>query len=228
MSIRIYSTEYTSPLSAEILETLLASLPRDIAAKARRYRRWQDAYACVFGKLLLMVALKELGLTADLSQLRYTDYGRPFLLNAPDFNISHSGHRVVCVTAANGRVGIDLEAIGDLDIQDFKTQFSPAEWQAITGAEVPLQTFYHFWTAKECLSKADGRGLNLPLAGLKIADAGPVRVEDRWWYLSSLTEFAGYACHVAAESPMDEVFMKEINLKELSVSILGKHRNYPT
>jgi len=220
MSIRIYSTEYATPLPPEPLAMLLASLPPDLAAKARRYRLWQDAYGCIFGRLLMVAALKEQGHPADLHQLQYTDYGRPYLPNTPDFNISHSAHRVVCVLAANGRVGIDLEAIRDLEIQDFKSQFSPEEWQAITHAADPLQTFYHFWTAKESLSKADGKGLNLPRASLAITPDKVIQLNGRALRLQSLTHFPGYACHIAAENPINEVIIKEIAINDLAINSL--------
>jgi len=228
MTIRIYSTEYKNPLPDEILDPLLAGLPPDIAAKARRYRQWQDAHACIFGRLLLTTALQEQGQTAHLHDIQYTAYGRPFLPHMPDFNISHSAHRVVCALATEDRVGIDLEAIRDLNIEDFKDQFSRGEWQTITNAPAPLQTFYHFWTAKEALSKADGRGLNLPLAGLEIAPDLIVRLNDHSWHLRTIAHFDGYAGHLASENPIDEVIIKEINLNKLAISVLNKHRNYPT
>jgi 4'-phosphopantetheinyl transferase len=212
----IYSTEYNTPLANEVLQHLLTRLPFEIAAKVQRYRRWQDAYGCLFGKLLLMEALKAAGRPADLGLLQYTNYGRPYLQDAPDFNISHSGHRVVCIVAKKGRVGIDLEEIKDLNIEDFKDQFSPEEWKAINDAAGPLQAFYHYWTAKECLSKADGRGLNLPLASLKIEDGMSVRLDGRRWNLHVLSHFTNYACHVATEDPVEQMSLKEFSLNELA------------
>jgi 4'-phosphopantetheinyl transferase len=216
MSIWIYSAEYNEPIPDDALQTLVAGLPPDITGKARRFRRWQDAYGCLLGKLLLAAALKEGGWPADLRQLQYTGYGRPFLSDGPDFNISHSGHRVVCILAKEGGVGIDLEEIKDLNIEDFKGQFSTEEWKAITGAPQPLQAFYHFWTAKECLSKADGRGLNLPLAGLKIEENRIISLGGRHWRLRALALSAGYACHIASESPMDQLSLKEFTLRDLA------------
>ncbi|MBN9381683.1 MAG: 4'-phosphopantetheinyl transferase superfamily protein [Chitinophagaceae bacterium] len=228
MSTRIYSTEYKTPLPHKILDALLANLPPDVAAKARRYRLWQDTYGCVFGKLLLIHALQEQGHTTDLRTILYTDYGRPYLPDTPDFNISHSAHRVVCAITDTGRIGIDLEEIRGLNIEDFKDQFTPEEWQTITHAPAPLHAFYHFWTAKECLSKADGRGLNLPLASLAITPDKTIRLHDRPWQLHTITSFSGYACHIATENPADELFIEDIPLNELSISVLENHRNYPT
>jgi len=228
MTIRIYSTEYKTPVPHDIFGSLLESLPPDIAGKARRYRLWQDACGCVFGKLLLIHALQEQGHAADLHAMRYTDYGRPYLPQAPDFSISHSGHRVACIVAKQGGVGIDLEGVRDLDIKDFKNQFSPEEWQTITSAPAPLQAFYHFWTAKECLSKADGRGLNLPLADLVVAPGMTTRLNGRPWHLQAVACFPGYSCHIATEIPIDEVVVEEISINQLSIKALENHRNYPT
>ncbi|MDO6434635.1 4'-phosphopantetheinyl transferase superfamily protein [Flavitalea sp. BT771] len=216
MSIWIYSTEYKTPIPENALQSLIAGLPPEISAKARRFRRWQDAHGCLLGKLLLTTALKVGGWPADLRHLQYTDYGRPFLSGGPDFNISHSGHRVVCILATEGGVGIDLEEIKDLNIEDFKGQFSADEWATITGAPHPLKAFYHFWTAKECLSKADGRGLNLPLAGLRIEENRIISLGSRHWRLQALPLSAGYACHIAAESPMDHLALKELSLRDLA------------
>jgi 4'-phosphopantetheinyl transferase len=220
MSVRIYSTEFKDPIPNDQLDALLAGLPVDIADKVRGYRRWQDACGCLFGKLLLKEALKEQGEAAGLHQLQYTGYGRPWLQNCRDFNISHSGQRVVCAIADTGGIGIDLEEIKHLHIEDFKDQFTPGEWNDITSAPHPLYTFYHFWTAKESIIKADGRGLHLPLAGISIQPDTPILLASRYWRLQPLTSFPDYACHVAAEHPADKLFLKEFPLTELIINHL--------
>ena len=215
MSIRIYSTSYKEPVAAEIWQSLLSQLPQDLIQKAGKYRRWQDAHACLFGKYLLLAALRDHGLTADLKELQYTVYGRPYLAGGPDFNISHSGTRVVCILSGQGGVGIDLEEIRDLSMADFKDQFSQGEWETIQEAPKPLEAFYHFWTAKECVSKADGRGLNLPLADLKIDNHTRILLEGRTWNMRAITQFEGYACHMASEELAEKVPLIELDPIEL-------------
>jgi 4'-phosphopantetheinyl transferase len=217
MSIRVYSIGQQDQLPAETFRSLLTFLPADLAGKVQRYRRWQDAQASLFGKLLLAVALKEYGCSSPLSALQYSAYGRPYLSDGPDFNISHSGHRVVCIIAQHGKVGIDLEEIRPLDFQDFKVQFSPEEWDAINHDPKPLRAFYHYWTAKECLSKVDGRGLNLPLAGIRImpGETRTIQAGQGNWYLRPLDFFDNYACHIAAGEPLDRLAFKHLNINEL-------------
>jgi 4'-phosphopantetheinyl transferase len=133
MSLHLYSTVYPEPLSPTAFQELLSRLPPELQQKVSAYRRWQDAYGSLFGKLLLKRALLQAGLSPDLTGLRMTSYGRPFLEGygksnpegcdrpypdgddrsypdgSADFNISHSGNRVVCILNTQGRVGIDLE-----------------------------------------------------------------------------------------------------------------------
>jgi len=172
------------------------------------------------GKLLLETAMKKAGLPGDLNGLGVSAYGRPCWANGPDFNISHSGTRVVCVLSLQGRVGIDLELCADLSISDFESQFTALEWAAITGSETPLLTFYRYWTAKESLIKADGRGLQIPLVELEISggmggtqevgDIGGTADGGRW-HLRELDFFPGYACHIASETPIGILTCEEIS-----------------
>ena len=87
-----------------------------------------------------MTALAESGWPTSLEGLEYTGFGRPYLPNGPDFNISHSGRRAVCIIARHGKAGIDLEEIRDMPIGDYKEQFSPEEWAVITTSPTPLDT----------------------------------------------------------------------------------------
>ena len=142
MKIEIYATEYRTELSADIFLSLLERLSPALREKVRKYKRWEDAYGCLFGKLLLIRALHDKGFRGDLNELQYTEYGKPYLKDAPDFNISHSGNLVVCILSREGRVGIDVEEIRELPISDFKDQFTAIEWQIIQTAKEPLLAFY--------------------------------------------------------------------------------------
>src|SRR5882757_3355721 len=115
MTLSIYSIEYRDPVPADILNTLLERLPEDIRQKAGKFRRWQDAHACILGKHLLLTALRAEGFAGNLSGLQYTAHGRPHFTTGPDFNISHSGNRVVCIIGRQGKVGIDLEEMRNMD-----------------------------------------------------------------------------------------------------------------
>jgi 4'-phosphopantetheinyl transferase len=210
----IYSIAYPNRVPDGAFGSLLDRMPGAIVQKITRYRRWEDAHASLFGKLLLMTALAEAGSTATLHDLQYNAFQRPFLDKGPDFNITHSGNRVACILGRTGRVGIDLEAIRPMPIEDFRQQFTQGEWAAITGAPESMSVFYHYWTAKESLIKADGRGLNIPLDQLVI-DQGPgIVLGDREWQLRRIDAFMGYACHIATEGSCEPI-IKEMSLAEI-------------
>ena len=223
MNLPVYSIEYREPLDEYILRSLSELLPEAIRQKARKYKRWQDAHGCLLGKCLLLAALRELGAPeGNLDNLQYTIYDRPYLPGGPDFNISHSGNRAVCIVNDRGRVGIDLEEIRELDILSFREQFTAKEWAAISGAEEPLVAFYHFWTAKEAVSKADGRGLNLSLAKELIIEGNTgIRLGGENWDIHKIDLTGGYACHIALNNDCKNMNIKQLSALELKMRLSG-------
>jgi 4'-phosphopantetheinyl transferase len=231
MSLRLYATEYTTQLSPELFAALLRRLPEDLGQKVTRFRRWEDAHAALLGKHLLRIALRQAGVSDDLSHLRYTAQDRPWLPEAPDFNISHSGNRVVCVLNTSGRVGIDLEAIKPLDFEDFQTQFTPREWTAIRSDPDPTAGFFRFWTAKESLIKADGRGLNIPLQEIDLSGIAALpqdgvggnhtlALDGVWWSIRPIPRFVGYASHLTIESSLAPSPLPPVEFHELTINQL--------
>jgi len=200
MSLDLYTIGYPEPLPPGLFRPLLGLLPPALSEKVGRFRRWEDAHASLLGKLLLRTALRRAGHAADLTRLVYSDWQKPGLPGAPHFNISHSGHRVVCLLSDTGPVGIDIEILAPFSFDDLHPQFTENEWAAIRAAASPLAAFYHFWTAKESIIKADGRGLGIPLQEIDLsADSSLVLVQGRSWSVHELPLFAGYACHYALE-----------------------------
>jgi 4'-phosphopantetheinyl transferase len=198
-----------------MLRLPLQHLPPHIRDKAAKFRRWQDAHASIFGKHLLKIALRAEGFLDDLSALQYTPYGRPYLPDGPDFNIAHSGNRVVCIIGRQGRVGIDIEESRTLDIHDFKNNFSKTEWEHIIGSPDPLPVFYHYWTAKESIVKADGRGLKLLLRDIQIEDNVEIPLDTIHWHLRKIPFFSDYACHIATECAPLSVNLREVTVPEI-------------
>lgn len=234
MSLDLYTIGYPEPLPPEQFQLLLDLLPGHLRQKVGRFRRWQDAHASLLGKLLLRTALLHGGRPADLSRLEYSDWQKPSLPHAPHFNISHSGNRVVCLLSDIGAVGIDIEALTPFSFDDLHAQFTAGEWEAIRGSDSPLTAFYRFWTAKESLTKADGRGLGIPLQEVDLSLStdltptdipGPgirpdILLDGRRWSIHELPLFAGYACHYAVETPPPSVPPPAVVLHELTINQL--------
>ena len=200
----ILHTKVEKRLEAAKYEALLEPLPADIRQKIRRYRRWQDAHACLLGKLLLIEGLQRFGLDGAslIHQLQYTDFGRPYLPAPVDFNISHSGEYVLCALSNRCRVGVDIEKVQPINLSDFRGQMTEAEWATVTGAANPLRAFYYYWTRKEAAIKAHGHGLSLPLKEVVIGE-GEVVMEGRGWPLYEVRLAQEYVCHLVADGQVE-------------------------
>ena len=179
--------------------------------RIKAYRRWQDRQAGILGRLLLDDLYRELLHTATGPEGWSVDtYQRPYLDGYPDFdfNISHTDGLVACVAAVGaGRIGVDVERKGAVDITEFRRVFTGREYARLEALPDPAEEFYRLWTRKEAVMKADGRGFYLDAAGIDcLADA--VTIDGRAYAVRPLDLRPGYAAHVAAAG-VGEVHVRE-------------------
>lgn len=181
-------------------------LPDWLHRRAKGYSRWKDKQACIIGKLMLAHVYN---INPNDLRLEYTREHRPYLPGRPDFNISHSGTMVVCAVCTRGRVGIDVEKIKPVPIDDFERVFSNCEWQRIiSNKRSPLRGFYSAWTKKEAALKAAGSGLLLPPQQIDVINE-QVYINHNTWTLQKISICRSYICHIAMEirqtvlSPLD-------------------------
>ncbi|MCB9252922.1 MAG: 4'-phosphopantetheinyl transferase superfamily protein [Flavobacteriales bacterium] len=139
-------------------------LPDPMKEKVSRYRRWQDQQSNLIGKLLILSGLYKRGFGLDsLSRLKFTDFDKPYLNDKIHFNISHSGSVIFSGFSTEGPIGVDVEEKNPVNILEFDGIFSDLEWSILTSEDTPEDTFYRFWTTKESVIKAVGKGLSLVL-----------------------------------------------------------------
>lgn len=201
--IKIYYTRCERKLSDVVFQHYLDLLPLVIKNKILKFRRWQDAQASLFGKLLLINAGEDLSLDIDLTQLKYTAFGRPYLENNFDFNISHSNQYVVCAISTDAKIGVDIEKIKPITLLDFKDHFFVEEWNAIINSNDLYHIFYEYWTAKEAILKAEGSGLNISLKDILIKEGKSV-LGSTLWYYESLPLFKDCVMHLASDKKLKD------------------------
>lgn len=210
---KIFYTEFSEPLPALQWEEYLHKLPVFLQERTQRFTRWQDRHAFLYGKLLLMEGLNEIGLSdGAIHNLQYTKYDKPVLNENLDFSISHSGDYVLCAITDEGKIGIDIELIRQVNISEFRDVFDETEWDAITcnkEMDEQIKKFFHFWTRKESLIKADGRGLSLDLKKISWQD-GQACVDDNLWYYCLIKGFDGYCCHLTSSDRIKETKLKKV------------------
>lgn len=151
----------------------LRLLPRSRGEKITGYVRHEDAVRSALAGLLLRHAL---GVVRD-EQLVYGAHGKPYMASGtPFFSISHGGD-IVALSVAAYEHGLDVEALramprhGEGDSVARQT-LTPGEYDLFRSHPAPEEYFCRLWTAKECVMKATGLGLNLPPRAIGVALRG--------------------------------------------------------
>ncbi|MEN5197007.1 4'-phosphopantetheinyl transferase family protein [Sphingobacterium faecium] len=200
----IYYANFVKELNHTIFGYYLDLLPLSLRQQILKFKYRQDAQASLIGKLLLIKGLKDLQQDYELIDLKYSVFGRPYFQSAHiDFNISHAGCYVICALSTCGRIGVDLEETKPIIIENFRDQFSNAEWEDIKSSKNPLDKFYFYWTAKEATVKADGRGLNILLKNVEIKK-NTAFIKDKIWHLTDLKLFKNYNVQIATNYRIEE------------------------
>lgn len=212
--ITIFYTQFNNQLSNFQYNDFLNILPFDQRKRNQRFVRWQDRHLHLFGRLLLIEGLKQFGFgNNEIDKLEYNKNERPFLKNSEiDFNISHSGNYAICAISGKTKVGMDIEEIKPVEFADFKRIFTKREWAEIDNSNDPLMKFYTFWTRKESIIKADGRGLSIPLDSIDVVE-DYVMYDNQVWYLTELAINANYKACLASNMPNMSSRIIEIDFK---------------
>ncbi len=172
--------DFARPRADEVIvwQLSLALPPEDFARclavlsgeeQRRAQRLFQPARRCYiacWGQVRWL-----LGACLDLSpaSLEFVrgQWGKPYLLRACGlaFNLSHSQHCMLLAVGRDKALGVDVEVIRPLANLEHLARrcLAPSEWDAWRSLPEGerLRAFFRFWTLKEALAKAHGRGLGL-------------------------------------------------------------------
>jgi len=194
----------------------LQLIPEKDHSIINKFRFWERRQSSLIGKLLLKKALETLSIEKTLFDVQYTTYNKPYLDADFSFSISHSGEYVICAFTSNKEpLGVDIEKIEKkINLENFSSVLTKREKKEISNSREPLVTFYNIWTIKEAISKADGRGLNLPLDAIEIYQNYTLFETQKWYYKPVFIE-NNYKCNIATTCKNFEVKFKQISIKEL-------------
>ncbi len=170
--VNVYALALADDAANEVAYQYLVALASDDTWKRiGAYGFRQDAYRSLFGEFLARFALytdhsadKDAPIGRDANGKPYMD-----LPNAPQFNIAHSGRWVVCATHREP-VGVDVEAVRPVDIENFRGHLSTEEyyWLKALPAAERLNRFFELWTLKECYIKQQGGGASELLSSFTV------------------------------------------------------------
>ncbi|AXG70742.1 4'-phosphopantetheinyl transferase sfp [Kordia sp. SMS9] len=212
--ITIYYYHISKNAHAALLQEQLPKFPVEFQKKILRFRRWEDAQLSLSGRLLLQYALQKHAnlATVDWNSMSQTAFGKPYIANSNvHFNISHSGSIVACAITKDVEIGLDMEQIRPIDMLHFKSQMTENEWQYVNSAENQLQAFYEYWTKKEAVLKADGRGMSIPLVSFEIIN-NTATINSNTYYTKKIHLAETYMCHIASAQALnaDAITIKRI------------------
>jgi len=166
--------------------------------------------ASLVGKILLQqgLALLQPAGSYTLAQIQFTPYHRPYLPESCiDFNLSHSGNYVICALSDTTRLGIDIEQMKPVNMEHFTDFMTPEEIAAINTAPQPVIAFYKYWTKKESILKANGKGLHIPLNEFSVTD-NQATLENQHWHIQEIAVDKEYICHIATDTPSPDIRLR--------------------
>ena len=202
-------------------DSYLKKLPIEVKEYILKFQKQNDKLRVLCGKLLLQKALEGIGKAYLINAIQFDQYKRPFVSKDVDFNISHSGKYVVCSLSTTSeissgealisvnRIGIDIEKKRAVQYDEFERVFTADELQLIKEDQNPTDKFFEFWTMKEAVMKADGRGFHLSPASFTVLN-NRIVIDDKTWYLNRIQIDKEYDCHVATEFLASDLKIKEI------------------
>jgi 4'-phosphopantetheinyl transferase len=171
---------WAEPVAVETPLTLLDEVERE---RHQAYRQDIDKRRFLTGRMLAKTVLGGL-LGREPAAVVFDatcedcgrPHGRPRVPGAvPAFSISHSGDRIGLAVTAGAPVGLDVETAArrsDPTLIDYALN----EVERATLAGLPdderASAFFTFWTRKEALMKATGRGLKIALKDITLSGPG--------------------------------------------------------
>ncbi|GAA4271386.1 4'-phosphopantetheinyl transferase superfamily protein [Aquimarina gracilis] len=201
-----------------LIKEWLPRFPKSFQEKVLRYRRWQDAQLSLLGRLLLKQGLKDYGIVCNNElNMHYTSYNKPYFIDLEvEFNISHSGDIVVCAITQNNDIGIDIEIVKNIEVEDFKNQMTSLEWQRIISSGDIKNSFFNYWTQKEAVIKAHGMGLSVPLKSFEIINNHTI-IDTENFYVKEVVLDQEYKCHLAFKNTSNPVISNPIRVNVLDM-----------
>lgn len=209
MSVKIFYTQFNAENKTAILTQWLSFLPIKFRDIISRYKLEEDKTRKLLGRLLLIEGMRDFGIpNISLEEVKYNPFGKPYLYDHIDFNISHSGNYIFCAIAEGLKVGIDIEELKPINFSEMHQIMNATEWLYIRAAIDPLREFYRMWTLKEAALKAEGTGF-LTDPDKVCVKKDIVHIGNNNWFCHELFFDTDYSGHlVTSETQHDYKMIK--------------------
>lgn len=219
---RINATDRPFMVDESLMQQWLSELSADKQRAIRRLLNASDRMASLLAlRLLKKCAIDENINEFQLKDIHYPEAGKPRWQGGNhqqlDFNISHSHNLVMAAVSKTLTVGVDAEIIRELKNLNFKMVMSPDELKKIQQSP---GLFFELWSKKEAVVKAAN---TTGIARMRDVDllSDSALLDDKSWYLKTLHDDMKlgdeFSVHLATSAPVDDVIIKHITARELSV-----------
>ncbi len=163
----IYATNINELVKENQINYFLSIISEEKKRRIERFHFRADYIRSLYGDVIVRKVIEEkMKINCKDIQFDVNEYGKPYVLGVPDFqfNISHSGDWVVCITSLN-ECGIDIEKKTEVHMDIAERFFAESEYMALLNKKDEEQRDYFFdlWTLKESYIKYKGKGLKIPL-----------------------------------------------------------------
>lgn len=220
------AVRWSPPLPAE--PRFLALLDEVEQGRFEGYRQDIDKRRFLTGRVLAKTVTAE-RLSMAVEEVRFDatcddcgkPHGRPRVPGAAlMLSISHSGDLIGVAATAGTAVGLDVEtATRRADDSLIEYALSPLERVAVSdlSPEVRTMAFFTYWTRKEAVMKATGKGLKIPLQSItfsghdeqaRLLSSGDAALDPDRTRLVDLKATEGYRAAVALLTT-DEISVTE-------------------
>jgi len=167
-----------------------------------RYRKWEDRHRALLGKVMLRRGLDEHGLKDfDLKNLIYNKLQKPQLPGKVQFNISHAGNVVICAFNTDGVIGVDIEIIQPITLEDFEFIFDTDTFRQLRQARDQEGAFFEAWTIREAVLKAEGSGITEDAKKIIYQDE-VAKFKDQEWFIKPFPVPKKHIAHIATKAPV--------------------------
>ncbi len=208
--IQVFYNQLNMSSPDEKWSSYLQQMPEDIKERIRRYRKKENKYQLLIGRLLLREGMHQLGFyNFDLQDLHYNEHNCPLWITEIHFNIAHSQNIVACAFSKTAAIGLDVERIRKINLNDFEYILNDLDHQNIKKSQKVYQAFFKIWTIKEAITKAIGKGLAIDVQQIYIFDEF-AELEGQKWYYQSLNLAEGFAAHIVSDKVFSQLEIKEL------------------
>ncbi len=200
--VTIYVHYFSEPLPTSVFEDYLLQLPDAMGKKIMRYRKWEDRHRSLLGKVMLRRGLDEHGLKDfDMKDLTYNKLQKPKLPGKVQFNISHAGNVVICAFNTAGVIGVDVEIIQPVVLEDFEFIFDADTFRQLRQARDQEGAFFEAWTIREAILKGSGNGITEDAKKIVYKDE-IAKFKNQTWFIKPFPVPKQHIAHMATTTPV--------------------------